>query len=71
MSRDFLFSRPNFWSGVARVLDLGSTLNEYNYSISPEKADFRAIQSDWKTVGNDILKAMELYGEETANDGEE
>ncbi|GIK61087.1 MAG: hypothetical protein HND39_01330 [Ignavibacteriota bacterium] len=55
----FLFSRPSFIEGIARILDLGSTLNEYNYSESEEEADARALASDWKAIGNDIKVAID------------
>jgi hypothetical protein len=55
----FLFSRPSFIEGIARILDLGNTLNEYNYSQSEEEADSQAIASDWKAVGNDIKVAID------------
>ena len=71
MSRYFLFSEPNFWSGMARVVDLGGTLNDYNYSISPQKADYYAIRSDWKEVGADISRAMAKYEDEIIANGKE
>jgi hypothetical protein len=71
MSRYFLFERPSFWSGMARVLDLGGTLNEYNYSVSPRDADYYAIRSDWNVVGNDISEAMNKFENELAENVEE
>jgi hypothetical protein len=64
MSRYFLFARPTFWSGIARVVDLGATLNEYNYSASPRRADYYAIRSDWNVVGDDISEALNKYKDE-------
>ena len=58
MNNYLLFSNPNFISGMARVLDLGSTLNEYNSLLSPEQADFVAISSDWLAVGSDIASSI-------------
>lgn len=55
---DFLFARPSFMSGMARAIDIGSTLNIYNESESPEMADYRAIKSDWQVVGDDIRRAV-------------
>lgn len=51
---DFLYSRPSFVEGVARVLDFGNILNRYNSSSSPQEADKRAIRADWEAVGGDI-----------------
>lgn len=61
---DLLFARPSFWEGVARVLDLGGTLNIYNESKTPEEADRTALQSDFAMVGKDINKAMKIFEEE-------
>jgi hypothetical protein len=58
MNRYLLFVNPSFLSGFARVLDLGRTLNEYNYSMTPEVADYYSVKSDWKMVGQDIQFAM-------------
>lgn len=60
MTRRFrLYAQPSFWEGMARIIDLGGTLNEYNYSDHPRQADFRAIQSDWEEVGTDFVTAIE------------
>ena len=58
---DFLFARPSFIGGVARIFDLGGTLKTYNYSLSEEEADLRAISEDWKAVGNTLRRALEEY----------
>ncbi len=56
---DFLFARPTFLVGFASILDWGDTLTEFNSTSTPEIADSLAMGSDWKTVGKDILRAME------------
>jgi phosphosulfolactate synthase (CoM biosynthesis protein A) len=43
---------------MARTLDLGSTLTQYNTSPTPQQADYIAISSDWIYTGNDIKYAM-------------
>jgi len=60
----FLFARPSFLEGVARALDLGGTLQEYNSSRSPEQADALALEADWRVVGADLLRAMRELSEE-------
>lgn len=54
----FLYARPSFREGVARVLDMGDTLTEYNYSLTPQQADRLALRSDWMVVGEDLRHAM-------------
>jgi hypothetical protein len=54
---DYLFARPTFLAGVARVFDLGCQFDSYNVSADPEEADARAIFLDWFAVGKDIARA--------------
>jgi len=60
-SRIFLFARPSFFTGIARIADPFGTLNTYNTSPSGVLADYRALYSDWATVGDDLRTAIELY----------
>ena len=55
----FLYARPSFAEGAARILDMGGTLNSYNKSLSAEQADLFAIYSDWLSVGADLEVALE------------
>lgn len=61
---DFLFARPSFWEGVARIFDFGNILNEYNVSPSDEAADETALRMDWASVGEDLHKAIVSYERE-------
>jgi len=61
---DFLFARPSFFEGVARILDFGNTLQEYNTS-TPEMADYHALKADWQAVGEDMMRAVEMVKIET------
>ena len=56
---DALFARPSFVSGVARVLDLGGTFDQYNSSATPGEADARALAGDWAVVGENMRIAIE------------
>ncbi|GIP70556.1 hypothetical protein AWA1501_27190 [Lactiplantibacillus pentosus] len=49
------FASPSFLSGVARPLDLGSTLKGYNFSVSEQEQDFDALRSDWNVVALDFV----------------
>ena len=50
----FLFAKPSFLEGMARVLDLGGTLTEYNRSRSGSEADETALLSDWLALAEDV-----------------
>ncbi len=54
---DFLYAQPSFLEGVARILDIGNTLNQYNTSPTEDMADEAALRMDWIMVGNDIRNA--------------
>ena len=56
-----LYARPSFIEGMARALDMGGTLNEYNSSLSGEEADAIAIWSDWAAIGQDMYAVMGDY----------
>lgn len=61
---DFLFAHPSFASGVARVLDLWGSFDDYNISETPLEADGKAIAADWLIVGQDLCDAIEQQEEE-------
>lgn len=58
---DFLFARPSFMGGMARILDFGGTLKEYNTSPNEQMADAKALSEDWKAVGDDLRSALAEY----------
>ncbi len=60
----FLFARPSFLEGAARILDFGDTLSEYNRSPTEADADFNALYSDWLAVGDDLRNAVKRYERE-------
>ena len=55
---DFLFARPSFLEGLARLADYFGVLQEYNTSSTTEAADERAIRADWAAVGNDLWTTL-------------
>ncbi|MBI3970716.1 MAG: hypothetical protein HY332_05455 [Chloroflexi bacterium] len=66
MGSDFLFARPSFWGGAARVLDLGNTLTEFNQSPTPDQADCIAMRADWGSIGQDFREAIGQLEQELA-----
>lgn len=55
----FLYARPSFLEGMARAMDMGGTLNEYNRSMSAEQADYLALLADWRMIGQDLRHAVQ------------
>jgi hypothetical protein len=58
---DYLFAHPSFSGGMARSLDLGSTLTTYNESLTENEADAIALKADWMAVGRDIMSAISRF----------
>jgi hypothetical protein len=55
----FLFARPSWWSGAARIFDWAGTLNSYNTFGSPDEADWYALAADWYAVGDDLRASIQ------------
>lgn len=47
-----------FLEGIASILDAPEPEQLYNYDDTPEEADRKSIQADWKQVGNDLRSAI-------------
>lgn len=54
-----LFDPPSFFAGMARSIDMGNTLTDYNKSMTPEQADHNALAADWMAVGRDFRMALD------------
>jgi hypothetical protein len=59
MNRYLLFTNPSFAGGVARLLDLGSTMNDYNCFLFSDEADYWALKSDREAIGIDLENRKE------------
>lgn len=58
---DLLFATPSLLSGVARLLDFYGYFDSYNTSSTPAEADFRALENDWRMVGQYLSDAINDY----------
>lgn len=59
-----LYAEPSFVEGMARILDIGNTLQIYNVSETEQEADVTALKNDWRAVGDDIQVSIARYGQE-------
>lgn len=59
-----LYATPSFLEGFARVLDVGDTFTTYNTSADAGEADFLALRSDWRAIGEDFDTALAEYEDE-------
>ena len=64
----YLFARPSALEGIARLMDFGGTLDEYNTANSPQQADTLALWSDWLAVGDDLRAAFGAFEAEYADE---
>jgi len=68
----FLFARPSWLEGIARLLDFGNTLQVYNISSNDAEADAVALALDWNAIGEDMHRAVqEIIQARTAGDHEQ
>jgi len=56
-----LFATPTFFSGMARTLDLGAVLDDYDGILTSEQADQLALSADWLAVSEDMWSALAEY----------
>ena len=61
---DFLFSTPSFLSGAGTVINLAGNYYEFNASDSGFEADKKAIENDFRMVGQDICDVIETIKED-------
>jgi len=59
---DFLFPTPSFLVGIGSVLNIAGNYFSFNYSSNDREADTKAILSDWRVVGEDIVVAETEIG---------
>ena len=52
---------------MGSVFDLTGNYYSFNTSKTPEQADFKAIESDWGVVGDDIKKSVDEMKKQLAN----
>jgi hypothetical protein len=54
----FLFAKPDWYEGVARLVDFANAMTEYNTTATPGGADTRALAQDWLAVGDELRQAL-------------
>jgi hypothetical protein len=48
------------WEGVATLSDITGSFSRRNSALNPEEADYLALLSDWKSVGDDLRTVIKL-----------
>jgi len=62
---DFLFANTDILIGVGSVFNVAGNYFLFNESPNGAVADKRALGSDWKVVGDDILNALVSFDEQS------
>lgn len=65
----FLFANPSYLSGAGHLLDFWGTYTIYNASRTPAEADAKALYADWRSVGEELIRALneaQTYSREQA-----
>src|SRR5665213_2827281 len=57
-STDFLYADSSFVSGMGRTLDLGATMDDYNYAPAIHLADLIALSADWNLVTSELHSSL-------------
>ena len=60
----YLFSTPSFLSGAGTVINLAGNFYKFNSSDSDFEADQKAIENDFRMIGQDISDVIEKINEE-------
>lgn len=68
---DFLYGRPSFLDGAARVLDLFGVFRHHDRTENDEEVDARAFYDDFRVVGLDLEDAMRRYESERQSHSQE
>lgn len=58
-STDFLFSTPSFLSGAGTVINIAGNFYDFNSSVSGFEADRKALDNDFRMIGQDICDVVE------------
>lgn len=56
---NYIFPQTDFLTGAGSVMNIGGNYYVFKMSQTPEEADFRALRSDWSTIGNDLCLTMQ------------
>jgi hypothetical protein len=56
---DYLFSNPSFLSGAGTVMNLAGNYYQFNTFDTDFEADSKAIENDFRMIGQDIFDAVE------------
>lgn len=63
-----MFATPTFFSGMARTLDLGAVLDDYDGILISEQVDRLALCADWLAVSEDMWSALAEYESQIAEE---
>ncbi len=66
---DFLVPNSTLLTGLGSIVCVfGCEEFRYNISETPSQADAKALMSDWKIVGDDIVLALSRFEQDISQD---
>ncbi len=64
LGRSYSLPLPTFWTGIARLIDVGGAINRDLIRHLEEQSDADALRSDWEAVGESMRWAIHEYEKE-------
>jgi hypothetical protein len=61
---DFLFARSSWTSGLARILDIGATFDDYNFGATSAQSDWLGLVCDLEMIRRDFWVALRAFDAE-------
>jgi hypothetical protein len=53
-----LYANSSFIEGMGRTLDIGATMDDYNYAPTGPLADLIALASDWHVISSGLHSSL-------------
>ena len=58
---------PSFAGGFSSLLDMSPNISHYNQDNTENEADMNSLAADWRAIGGDLRRSVEIYGQEPKN----
>jgi hypothetical protein len=58
---DYLFENNDFFTGMMLAFNLDGNFFNYDESNDEQESDAKAIENDWRVVGQDLIMAAVSY----------
>jgi hypothetical protein len=59
-TKSSIYPPTSFFKGLGNVLNIAGHYFDFRYSPSESEADRKAVESDWKAIGDDIMDSINV-----------